>query len=302
MKTILKNLILFAFVMTVFTACQKDEENPKTAEAQSAEDNSLAEAEFDAVVNLNDGALKQYEADLDNNFKDGNDVTDGPLTGYACATVTISAISSGEQVGRKVIIDFTATGCTGPDGRTRKGKVIIEYLRNQGTQGNPYNAVGNNVTTTFDNYFVNDVKVEGTKVVTCTQASTLQNPVRKHTIVVTSGKLTFPDGKTILWASNRTRTWSFSNLSNITLSIEGTYNGTNKAGDTYSGATQEGFPLIYETECLASSIPSSFFVPTSGQILLESSAHPDALVNFGSGICDRTLTITVGGNTYTVNL
>ncbi len=68
-----------------------------------------------------------------------------------CATVTHSAST--------ITIDYGATNCMCFYGRNRRGKIIINFT-------GAYTDSGSTYTTTFDNFYEDDKKVEGTKTTT----------------------------------------------------------------------------------------------------------------------------------------
>ncbi|MBM3420967.1 MAG: hypothetical protein FJY11_07525, partial [Bacteroidetes bacterium] len=81
---------------------------------------------------------------------------------------------------------------------TRKGKIIIEITAMRHVSGSKR-------TATFDNYYFNDIKVEGTKVIENLGPNSAQNIV--IAITLTGGKITLPDGKTVEREVDREREW-----------------------------------------------------------------------------------------------
>lgn len=89
---------------------------------------------------------------------------------------------------KTVLIDFL-DGCTDQGGRTRKGALRI-------TLNKPIFQQGAVATITFDNYYVNDIKVEGTQ--------RLENLSTGYSYSVTGGKLTYPNNQVIEYSGSRT--------------------------------------------------------------------------------------------------
>lgn len=80
----------------------------------------------------------------------------------ACATVKIEHSGSSTFFPVRITIDFGTNGCTRPtDGHTRKGKIIIEYT-------NRLIVPGAIAAATFDNFYIDDTKIEGTLTITNT--------------------------------------------------------------------------------------------------------------------------------------
>jgi hypothetical protein len=117
-----------------------------------------------------------------------------------------------------------------------------------------------------------------------------------------NGKLGFPDGTTHIWNTDRTRvfTTSGSNLisiqQNTQLSYWGTCSGKNRNDVTYSATIAENQKLIFKRSC-----GPLVRRAVQGVLTLAASNRPTAVLDYGQGACDNTFTITVNGNTYTIN-
>ena len=112
-----------------------------------------------------------------------------------CALVTLNV--NGGNFPMTLTIDFGG-GCTDTYGVTRKGKII-------GVFSGRYTDAGTTVDVSFDNYFVNDHKVEGTKVI----ANTGRNNSNQLEFTVTDDNLiTKSDGGQVTWESVRTHAWT----------------------------------------------------------------------------------------------
>jgi hypothetical protein len=300
----LKNYLAIISVATLFTftACNNDKDNPGPSNATQAEevstvDNASAENTFDDAVDVEDEALKQAGVSLNatetnekSNEKDG-------VKNWECATITVTLLKEGDiTIGRKVVIDFGTEGCK-IKGKTRKGKIIVTFIRSKNDEiSNPFNILDRKVTTTFDGYQVEGVKVEGTKEVTTTAAN---NTSRTQTIKVTGAKLTFTDNTFHTWSSNRVRVYTFGttplNLEDDFISVTGTAEGTNRKGVNYSATTTSA--LIWKVICLKDKV----FIPVQGTISIKATARPDATVDYGDGTCDNIFTITVNGQVKTID-
>jgi hypothetical protein len=84
---------------------------------------------------------------------------------------------------KTVTIDF-GDGDNCPDGRFRKGKIVLHFT-------GPIRKPGSVVTITLVNFQVGRVKIEGTKVIT----NLSENGNIKFSVQVTGGKVTFPNGR-----------------------------------------------------------------------------------------------------------
>lgn len=171
-----------AMTISFFTACRKDKDKESTTTTVTedtgyATDQNLAEKTFDDVQDIADKA-------------NANGAGSGAFKTSGCATVTIS--------GSTITVDFGPTNCLCSDGRNRRGKVIVNYT-------GKYRDSASVHTITFDNYYQNDNKVEGTKTVTNMGKN---SSGQIYFNINVSGTITKPDGTTIGASWTRVRTWT----------------------------------------------------------------------------------------------
>lgn len=267
----MKKLVLtFASALLVgsitLTSCDKQKE---AIFDQSAVDNATADAQFNDLDNITTEAMISQEANA--GLRDAS--TERTSTFRGCGTYTFSPST------KTITIDF-GTGTTCNDGKTRKGKIVIVATGR-------YMTAGSVIVTTPQDYYVNNVKVEGRKTVTNV---TQQGGNPKHTVVVAEGKLTYPDGSVFTWTTNRTREWLSGsgdlNFTNDVWSITGNASGVNRKGKSFSAEITNA--LIIKAECFV----------TSGRIPVQGSytvvgENASKSVDFGTGACDRTVTVTI---------
>jgi len=273
----------------------------------------LASCEDKVELNSNDSSSVQNEAVVDSYFEDSDDITvsavssdNTTLTGedsgsgrvipnglldhrFKCATVTINlAGDNSKQVPHGTItIDF-GTGCTDNQGNTRKGKLIVEY---NGRRFFP----GSTIIMTSDGYSINDVTIEGTRTVTNVSGSTDDAP--KFNVVVENGKATWPDGTTALREVDRTHEWiRAANPTNDEWHVTGTANGTNREGKVYEMEITSA--LIYKRQC---AISAKVFMAVAGTKELTVNGRK-LTIDYGTGDCDRTVTISVDGGSKQLDI
>lgn len=281
MKT--RHIFLNAFaVMAVvtfsLTSCKKEDEDSDTT---GASDNALAEATYQDAGNIADeagsGALSNYRLDPSE--------AGGLLS--ACAVVTRDSANHADQ--DTITVDFGTSNCYCNDGRNRRGKIIIMY---SGT----YRDSGSTWTITFDNYFVNDNQVLGSKTVINNGHNSSGHLV--YSINVNGQIILANNGGTITWTSQRQREWtageSTPQWNDDMYSITGSASGTSASGNSFTA--QITSPLIRNMAfgCRRHFVQGTFdFTPSN---------KPTRTVDFGNGACDDLATVTINNHTYTIHL
>jgi hypothetical protein len=205
------------------------------------------------------------------------------LLGSSCATVTVDTVSSP----RSITIDFGSTNCTCLDGRKRRGQVIATWTgkyRDQGTV----------ISVTFNNYFVNDNQIEGTKTVTNTGLNAQEHPV--YAVQVNGTIVKANNGGTITWNSTRQREWVAGfdtplNIADDTYSITGSASGTTAAGLAYT--IEITSPLVRKMTCL-------WF--ESGVIAVSPQGKQTRTLDYGNTGCDANATVTIAGVSFPIIL
>lgn len=298
MKSYLK-LSFFLAIITI-SSCKKEDENITPQQKQEfAQATSQADAEaelvfddlFDNTLGVSDevgiggtgvfGSLKPSSNDGIEAISQVNRVDSN-----ACFIVTTTQIG-GTRFPLQVTIDFGA-GCLGRDGRTRKGKIIINYT---GRLLVP----GNSASVSFDGYSVNDIQVSGSYKITNTGTAA----ARSFTIEVSKAKLTKPNGNYTEWNSTRTITQVAGELTPVIVlddvfSVSGEANGTVKRGDKlYQWSTRITESLVKRFNC-----PRI----VRGTIELRKGNTTIVVLDYGSGVCDDKATYTVNGTVYEITL
>lgn len=255
----------------VFSACNRRDKD-RDNDTELASDNTLFENTYNDVLNMADESSEKNTGDNLSNFK----------TASNCATITHDTLSSPKTI----TIDFGSTNCLCNDGRNRRGKVLVNYT-------GKYRDSGSVHTITFDNYFVNDNQVMGSKTVS-NMGKNVSNQ-SYFNIVVNGLIIKATSGDSIVWSSNRTRTWtngesSIGDKSDDVYEITGSASGT-KGSTAYTMTIIQ--PLVKAHACgyISKGIME---VQPSGKLL--------RTIDFGNGTCDNTAQVTIGGNVYTIIL
>ncbi len=272
MKTTFLASILFSSLLMV-SACGNEEDTAGIEEI----DDVTAEAVVDFV---NDDVDNIVMDNIDQIGSIGGVVSNSqrfrPFSDRAgCATRTH------REDAQQIVIDF-GNGCIGNDDIERSGKIIINYTNIRNTPG----AI---VTTTFEEFYVNGNKVEGTRVLTNTSGT--RDDQRSFNITVTNGRIIFEDATSRTFEANRTRTWTANRTSDeVRLSITGSSSGTRRNGDSFSMEIVS--PIIFKSSCRQVGVKVA--VQGTRNLTLGGATRS---IDYGDGTCDNLVTVTQSDGT-----
>jgi hypothetical protein len=205
----------------------------------------------------------------------------------ACATLSLS--ENATTAAGTITINF-GEGCT-RNGVTRKGKILVTYDGERKT-------IGSSISVTFDGYYVNGVKIEGTRTVKISEIAT---SYIVHEITLVNGKITWPDNSTATRNAHHFRKWNWNGTPLVRLDDEvriladGSAEGINRNGKEYVMEITED--IVFKAECLS----DKKFLPVSGEKILSVNGRV-ITVNYGSGSCDNTITVTINGESTEVTV
>ena len=201
-----------------------------------------------------------------------------------CAEVTT------DREAGTVVIDFGEDGCVGADGRLRKGIIRITHT---GDYGQP----GHSKETSFENFEIDSIGVEGTRTVTNISDPSGEDKV--STITLLGGKLSFPDGTELTRDSEKTRTVFYNEEEEVfQATVFGVANGMNKDALQYTHTVDEETPLLFTRACREMRRVAA----VSGILLIEVEGESDKIVDFGDGSCDHMVTVTQDGVTTEIEI
>jgi len=277
------NLVIagLAILAASSPSCKKEDVSETVnSEVLTARDSEEGESQNDEVGNIADAAAKG------NSIVGRNSAAEEVYASLSgCAVITRDTIS----VPHVLTIDFGSVNCLCNDGRYRRGQIIVTYTGNYFTQGSVK-------TTTFNNYYRNDNKIEGTRTVTNLGNNADGNP--SWSVSAVNMKITRTNGTFHTWNSERTRTMvagaNTSSWSDDAYIITGSGSGVNANGVTYTSSITT--PLHRALSCNWID---------SGVIAFTRSNGSTRTINFGSGTCDDQAVVTVtraNGNTSTQNI
>ena len=183
----------------------------------------------------------------------------------------------------------------GPDNRPylssilRRGKIIVTYT-------GKYRDSLAVITTTFDNYYVNNNLVQGKRIVT--NQGRNGNGNMWFTIAVNNASILNNNG-IINWSSNRTREWvsgiaTYGNITDDRYKITGSANGIAINNNSFS--TEITDALNIDLGCFPSCVIKS------GAEKISPNGYVDRIINYGDSLCDCNFDITINGTNYPIVL
>jgi hypothetical protein len=291
--------LLAAILVTalVFSACKKQDDNSSGAAGKeefatvASQSDATAEVVFDDVFNNVLGVSSEVGIGGTGVF--GRvDVSSGStnrvegVDSITCYAVTIKQLSA-TRFPLQITIDF-GTGCTGRDGRIRKGKIIVTYT------GHLF-IPGNSATTTFDGYYIESLKVEGTHKLTNTGTT----DKKSYTTQIINAKLSQANGNYIQWNSEKTIA-QIEGAATPLIGIDDAYNITGQAG----GAVQKDGKYFQWSTAITSPLTKRFTCRwiAKGTLNLKKGNDAVAVLDYGSGGCDNKATFTVNGAVHEITL
>jgi hypothetical protein len=282
--------LVFLFGLFMLVSCKRENSQTLTEEQQQQEA-SIASSEADA----------EAEIAFNDVFDDAMGVNDevgiegvGTLNRLTpCYTITVTRLNPPAAFPVKIVIDFGPSGCRGLDGHFRKGKIITEYT-------NRLLIAGASATTTFDGFYVDSIKVEGSHKIANTSSS---NTIRQYTVDVTNAKLTKPSGNYVEWRNHKVITQSEGLLTVAStddiFKIEGSAGGKVKKGALLVAWESNIIePLLKKYSCrwIAKGKIRTVRANTTAN------SPWIATLDFGTGNCDNQAIITINGVSHQITL
>lgn len=253
--------VLFSFVALsiFFASCNKE------TQQEIIEESVTTSEDIAALENLTQDTEDEVDMIID-------EINTNSLVTNECPTVTVTPDDG--SFPRTVTIDYGTDGCEGPNGRIRKGQIIV-------TQTDFMRIGGAVRTVSLQDFSIDDVAIEGTKT------WTNQGYDEDGNVSITrqvSKTITYPDGTQASWEVNHTlsqiegadtEAW----MDNV-YQITGGSSGINRNGVAFSATITE--PLTKNKFCRW--IQSGVKEYTFGEYA--------RTLDYGDGTCDNKAEVT----------
>jgi hypothetical protein len=213
----------------------------------------------------------------------------------SCASISVTHLNA-NFFPVKIVIEFSSTGCLCSDGHMRKGRIIMTYT-------NKLSLPGASATTTFDNYWVDSIHVEGTHTITNTSTSTTTAQI--YAVDVNS-KLSRPNGNYNEWQCHyvMTQTDAIGYPIQAILSYAfkiypGSATGKTKRNDVLTSWKADIIePLAKRYNC-------RWISKGTVRIIRQNLANNSPWIgylNYGTGTCDNRAILSVNGHVHEITL
>jgi hypothetical protein len=285
MKThkLFEKIASIALIGGILAVASCNEEDRLTiADTQDITEEAVTDSYFQ---DMDDMAGVAMSSPSDEEYSGGRKATTITISDerFGCQGVLVSiepdATSSLDIPKGILTVDFGILGCT-VNGNVRTGKLIFEYNGRRFVDGST-------VKTTTNNYTINGVKLEGTRLLKNVTGSTSEAP--KFNAILENGKATFADGTVAERESDITWQWvRTANPSGDYLQIDqaSTASGKTRGARTYTVSLTEA--LKYKRFCgIAVEGIKKYVIDGSKEITID----------YGDGTCDKSVIITVNGVT-----
>lgn len=295
----LTRLLLVTLMVTglVYASCKKHDDTSSMAGKEefatmSAQSDAAAELVFEDVFDNTMGVSPEVGIGGTGVFgrvavsPDNTNRLEG-VDSATCYSVTTKQLNTATRFPLQITIDF-GNGCTARDGRTRKGKIVIVYTGHLSISGNSASA-------TFDGYWLDDLKVEGTHKLTNTGT-----PDKKsYTTQVINAKLSQSNGNYITWNSEKTVAQIEGGATPL-IGLDDTYSITGQSG----GAVQIDGKYFQWSTAITTPLTKKFSCRwiSRGTLSLKKGNDAVAVLDYGSGTCDNKASFSVNGKVQEITL
>lgn len=273
-------LLFTTAAVIAISSCRKAEVDNDT---QSAVDYSLADNFYSDIVPSANRIIIGTEGVKDTAFKNMRIGKNMSVSAPTCANVYIASYVPNNNNNQDsifpvvVMIDYGSGGCVDIDGKVRKGKIRLTF-------DDYFSKAGSTMTAELIDYFVNDVKIEGTLLAKRVDDYTITYTLSNGKCIDPSWTITYTCNRTIkLLEGYATET----DPTDDVFQVEGEGKGTNRNNINYTCKITS--PIVKRASCKWIS---------KGTIEIAQENKAPRIVDFGDGNCDNKASVTINGNVF----
>lgn len=185
-----KHVFVFALLLLTVFSCKKNKNEEHDYDHSALRDFALLNAMSNDAQNTGEEGLARSVED-----PSGKRGKIGLFTN--CAKITMDRVWPDTIFPRTITVDF-GTGCFGADNRYRKGKLTIVATGR-------YRDIGSVITISTEDYYVDNIRVDGTKVIT--NKGLNRGKQMLFEVELVDYVITRQDNKTIRYNGKHNRTW-----------------------------------------------------------------------------------------------
>lgn len=258
--------LIFSLLIILLYSCKEDEVilNPELNSTQASQDNLIAESIFNDILRIVENGIS-------------NNKTQKQYPQYTLLNNDTSNIDT-------LLINFGNTNYL-YNNKLRKGVINVTFSGN-------YRDSLSVITTTLDNFYINNKLIQGEMIVTNNGKNSNQN--LWFNIDVNNASINTQNG-VINWQSNRIREWilgaeTYLDLTDDIYRDTGLSSGNAANGNTFSMQIID--PLHIDLSCLPSC------VITSGSAEINPDGYPSRIVQYGDSTCDCNVDVIINNEKY----
>jgi len=269
-------------LLAIFMSCNNDENLNPEIDFADIVDESYASEVFDEIEDIGDEAVDY----LDNSGTNKSASTEEWQYNRLSPCATITKVYEEDMV--IITIDFGEENCLCNDGRERRGKIYINHY-------GYYWAGDVEIDFSFENYFVDDNQLTGTKNVLRTMN---EEGNRFSEIIVDGAMILSDDAGTITWYAERNR--EIIEGSDTRTKIDDKIEITGSSNSTLADGTAMSCEIT--TPLLRINQPGCFRYFVSGVRTISKGEEPEITIDYGDGTCDNLAEVTQDGITTTIEI
>jgi hypothetical protein len=277
--------LLLAFAALI-VSCNDDAND--VDDLNAVYNDAASQTAYNDVVSIGDESV--IDDDL-SSFK----LNDAEKISAPCATITKDSSS----IPWTTTIDFGSVNCLCNDDKNRRGKIVVTHPPISMARD-----LGAAFHYEFTDYYINNNKLFGFVTVTDSGVS-VDNGASQHFYIDLVGGLELANGQgTINWECHQKKYYDGGYYTPNTrlddkIRIFGSSSGTTQTGESFTSMIVWSTPLKrrFSINCR-----KHFF---AGTVIVTPLNMPAMTINYGEytpEVCDDIATVTVNGNTYTINL